>query len=102
MHSVVVDELLCCECIEVVHKFLLVKQEGLQLIAEGATVGHTVLVQFIQLSDYCKKKQPKKRINTGTFLLSLTVNKYTQIHTIFLPKWLCSYNRSFKNDFSFL
>lgn len=79
MHSVVVDELLCCECIEVVHKFLLVKQEGLQLIAEGATVGHTVLVQFIQLSYYCKKKQqPKKRINTGTFLLSLSVNKYTQ------------------------
>lgn len=64
MHSVVVDELLCCECIEVVHKFLLVKQEGLQLIAEGATVGHTVLVQFIQLPDYCKKKNnnPKNEL----------------------------------------
>lgn len=63
MHSVVVDELLCCECIEVVHKFLLVKQEGLQLIAEGATVGHTVLVQFIQLSDYCKKKKTTQKTN---------------------------------------
>lgn len=53
MHSVVVDELLCCESIEAVHKLLFVKQEGLEPMVEGATVCYTVLVQFIQLPDHC-------------------------------------------------
>lgn len=57
MHSVVVDERLSCECVEVVHKFLLVNQEGPQLIAEGAAAGHAVLVHFIELPDHCKKPQ---------------------------------------------
>lgn len=47
MHSVAVEELLCCEPIEAVHKLLLVKQEGLQPAVEGATACDTVLVQFI-------------------------------------------------------
>lgn len=52
MHSVAIDELLCCETIEAVHEFLFVKQEGLKLIVQGATIGHTVLVQVVELPDH--------------------------------------------------
>lgn len=55
MHSVAVDELVCCKSIEAVHKLLFVKQEGLQAMVEGATVCHTALVQFIQLPEHCTK-----------------------------------------------
>lgn len=56
MHSVAVDELLSCESTEVVHELLFVKQEGVQPITEGTTIGYTVLVHFIQLPDHCTKE----------------------------------------------
>lgn len=61
MHSVAIDELLCCEAIEAVHEFLLVKQEGLQPIIQGAAIGYTVLVQAVQLPYHCKKMNNKNK-----------------------------------------
>lgn len=55
MYSVVVDELLCSQSVEAVHKLLFVKQEGLEPIVEGATVSHTVLVRFVHLPKNCTK-----------------------------------------------
>ncbi len=56
MHSVAIDELLCCESVETVHKLLFVEQEALQAMVEGAAVRYAGLVQFIELPDHCKKE----------------------------------------------
>lgn len=55
MNTVVVDELLCSESIEAIHKLLFVNQEILQTIIEGATASYTALVQLIQLPDHCRR-----------------------------------------------
>lgn len=52
VHSSTIDELLCCESSEAIHKLLLVHQKFLQAIAQGATACNTALVQFIQLLDH--------------------------------------------------
>lgn len=56
MHSVIVDELLCCESIEAVHKLLFVKQEILKPSGEGAAACYAGLVQLIQLPDHCNQE----------------------------------------------
>lgn len=66
MHSVAVEELLCCEPIEAVHNLLFVEQEALQPAVERATACNTVLVQFIQLPDHCA--QEIHHANTMNFL----------------------------------
>lgn len=52
VHSVAVDELLCCEPVEAVDELLFVQQEGLQPFVQGPTISHAVLVQFVQLPDH--------------------------------------------------
>lgn len=52
LHGVVVDELLCSDAVDLVHKALLVREEVVEFVGQVSTEGDAAFVALIQTLDH--------------------------------------------------
>lgn len=49
LHSVIVDELLCCDAVDLVHKALLISKEVVEFVSQLAAEGDAAFVTLVQV-----------------------------------------------------
>lgn len=52
LYSVIVDELLCSDAVDLVHKALLVSEEVIEFVRQVAAEGDAAFVTFIQILNH--------------------------------------------------
>lgn len=48
LHGVIVDELLCSDAVDLVHKALLIREEVVEFVGESPAEGDAAFVTFVQ------------------------------------------------------